>query len=66
MLTNNYPFQKNLFNYRISIIKAKPVTRVPFSFKVQLMFQCLPYLQNFILLKSVKYIKSYRYVSALC
>ena len=29
------------------------------------MFQCLLYLQNFILLKSVEYIKSYRYLSAL-
>ena len=28
--------------------------------------QCLPYLQNFILLKSVEYIESYRYLSALC
>ena len=29
------------------------------------MFQCLSYLQNFILLKSVECIKSYRYLSAL-
>ena len=29
-------------------------------------FQCLSYLQNFILLKSVEYIKSYRYLSAPC
>ena len=28
------------------------------------MFQCLSYLQNFILLKSVEYIKSYRQLSA--
>ena len=28
------------------------------------MFQCLSYLQNFILLKSVEYIKNYRYLSA--
>ena len=30
------------------------------------MFQCLSNLLNFILLKSVEYIKSYRYLSALC
>ena len=29
------------------------------------MFQCLSYLQNFILLKSVEYVKSYRYLCAL-
>ena len=29
------------------------------------MFQCLSYLQNFILLKSVEYIKSYRYLSVV-
>ena len=28
--------------------------------------QCLSYLQSLILLKSVEYIKSYRYLSALC
>ena len=56
----------HLSELQVQKVIVPMVTMIPFCFEIKEVFQCLSYLQNFILLKSVEYIKSYRYFSALC
>ena len=82
MLTNNYPFQKNsVFKHRISMIKAAKLSffltsnseghgshgnkgTIFILGSVNVSMSVIS--KSFILLKSVDYIESYRYLSALC
>ena len=81
MLTNNYPLQK-IFDLSTGFELLKPnchfselliqkvtismVIELPFCIWRQNIIRYLCCLKSFILLKSVEYFKSYRYLSALC